>query len=58
MDYKLLIGGKLVTGDLTLDVVNPATEEVFAVAPRASEAQLDEAVAAAKADREAPRRDP
>lgn len=49
MDYKLLIGGKLVTGDLTLDVVNPATEEVFAVAPRASEAQLDEAVAAAKA---------
>jgi acyl-CoA reductase-like NAD-dependent aldehyde dehydrogenase len=36
-------------GDLTMDVVNPATEEVLAKAPRASKAQLDEAVAAAKA---------
>ena len=48
-DFKLLIGGKLVAGDLTMDVVNPATEEVLAKCPRASKAQLDQAVAAAKA---------
>ncbi|MBN9555928.1 MAG: aldehyde dehydrogenase family protein [Alphaproteobacteria bacterium] len=47
--YKLLIGGRMADGDLTMDVVNPATEEVLAKAPRASKAQLDEAVAAAKA---------
>ena len=35
-------------GDLTLDVINPATEELLATAPRASEAQLNQAVAAAK----------
>ncbi|KAB7741189.1 aldehyde dehydrogenase family protein [Parvibaculum sedimenti] len=48
-DFKLLIGGKLVAGDLTMDVVNPATEEVLAKCPRASKAQLNAAVAAAKA---------
>ncbi|HRO15969.1 MAG TPA: aldehyde dehydrogenase family protein [Paracoccus sp. (in: a-proteobacteria)] len=48
-DYKLLIGGQLVDGDLTMDVVNPATEEILASCPRASEAQLDAAVAAARA---------
>ena len=48
-DYKLLIGGKLVAGDQTMDVINPATEEVLAKAPRASLAQLNQAVAAAKA---------
>lgn len=48
-DYKLLIGGKLVDGDQTMDVINPATEEVLAKCPRASEAQLNEAVQAAKA---------
>lgn len=48
-DYRLLIGGALVPGDATMEVVNPATEEVLALAPRASEAQLDAAVAAAKA---------
>jgi acyl-CoA reductase-like NAD-dependent aldehyde dehydrogenase len=48
-DYKLLIGGKLVEGDATLEVVNPATEAVFATCARASKAQLDQAVAAAKA---------
>ncbi|MBN9534051.1 MAG: aldehyde dehydrogenase family protein [Alphaproteobacteria bacterium] len=47
--YKLLIGGRMADGNLTMDVVNPATEEVLAKAPRASKAQLDEAVAAAKA---------
>lgn len=24
-DYKLLIGGNLVDGDMTMDVINPAT---------------------------------
>src|SRR5260370_37228290 len=48
-DYKLLIDGKLVSGAMALNVVNPATEEVVAVAPRADRAQLEQAVAAAKA---------
>ncbi|PWC37690.1 aldehyde dehydrogenase family protein [Azospirillum sp. TSO35-2] len=48
-DYKLLIGGRLVAGDTTMPVVNPATEAVIAACPRGSEAQMDEAVAAAKA---------
>jgi len=47
--YQLLIGGTLVDGDLAMDVLNPATEEVLATAPRASEAQLNDAIAAAKA---------
>ncbi|MGK2742063.1 aldehyde dehydrogenase family protein [Tepidicaulis sp. LMO-SS28] len=49
MTYNLLINGKLVAGDATMDVINPATEDVLAACPRASKAQLDEAVAAAKA---------
>jgi acyl-CoA reductase-like NAD-dependent aldehyde dehydrogenase len=48
-DYKLLIGGKLVAGDTVMDVINPATEKVLAICPRGSEAQLNAAVAAAKA---------
>ncbi|MGA0603999.1 aldehyde dehydrogenase family protein [Caulobacter sp. KR2-114] len=48
-DFKLLIGGALEAGDSTMDVINPATEAVLAQAPRASKAQLDKAVAAAKA---------
>jgi len=48
-EFKLLIGGKLVSGAATLDVINPATEEVFATVPRADRAQLEDAVAAAKA---------
>ena len=47
--FELLIDGKNLAGDLTLDVINPATEEVFASCARASEAQLDQAVAAAQA---------
>lgn len=46
--YKLLIGGQLVDGATSSDVINPATEEPVASCPRASKAQLDEAVAAAK----------
>ncbi|MFC3052088.1 aldehyde dehydrogenase family protein [Kordiimonas pumila] len=47
-DYKLLIGGELIDGDKTLDVINPATEDVFAQVSWASEAQANQAVAAAK----------
>ena len=48
-DYKLLINGELTAGDTTMPVVNPATEEALADCPRASEDQLNQAVAAAKA---------
>jgi len=48
-DFRLLINGKLVEGAGTLDVINPATGRLLAVAPRANRAQLNEAVAAAKA---------
>ena len=47
--YKLLINGEMVDGDLSMDVLNPATEEKLADCPRASEDQLNAAVAAAKA---------
>lgn len=48
-DFRLLINGELVAGDLSMEVINPATEEVIDRCPRASRAQLDAAVAAAKA---------
>jgi acyl-CoA reductase-like NAD-dependent aldehyde dehydrogenase len=48
-NYRLLIDGKLVDGARTTPVVNPATEETIALCPRASEAQLNQATAAAKA---------
>ena len=47
-DYQLFIDGRQVPGDLTLDVINPATEQVLARCARASKAQLDAAVAAAR----------
>src|SRR5262245_51937128 len=47
-DFRLVIGGRLVEGAGTLDVINPATGRVLTTAPRADRAQLDEAVAAAK----------
>ena len=47
--YQMLIGGEMVDGDLSMDVINPATEQVIARCPRASLAQLDAAVAAARA---------
>jgi acyl-CoA reductase-like NAD-dependent aldehyde dehydrogenase len=46
--YKLLIAGKLVDGASNLEVVNPATGKAFAIASRADEAQLNQAVAAAR----------
>jgi acyl-CoA reductase-like NAD-dependent aldehyde dehydrogenase len=47
--YQLLINGALVDGASTMQVLNPATEEVLADCPTASEAQLNEAVEAAQA---------
>lgn len=49
MTYQMLINGRMVDGDLSMEVINPATEAVLATCPRASMAQLEEAVAAAKA---------
>src|SRR5258708_7868629 len=48
-DFRLLINGKLVKGAGALDVINPATGRILTAAPRADRAQLDQAVAAAKA---------
>lgn len=48
-EYRMLINGRLVDGDMHMDVINPATETVFARSPRASPAQLDQAVEAARA---------
>jgi len=48
-EFCLLINGRLVPGDRSSPVLNPATEQAVAQCPRASEAQLNEAVAAAKA---------
>ena len=47
--FRLLIGGRLVPGASTTDVINPATEQPVAACPRASLAQLNDAVAAATA---------
>ena len=47
-DFSLLIDGELVPGDDWLDVINPATAQVFGRCPAAGEAQLDAAVDAAR----------
>ncbi|MGE4431864.1 MAG: aldehyde dehydrogenase family protein [Sphingobium sp.] len=48
-DFKMIIDGDLVDGVSTFDVINPATEASFAQCPKADEALLNRAVAAAKA---------
>ncbi|MGO9931082.1 MAG: aldehyde dehydrogenase family protein [Steroidobacteraceae bacterium] len=48
-NFRLLINGQLVAGASTFDVVNPATEQLIVACPRADAAQLNAAVAAAKA---------
>jgi acyl-CoA reductase-like NAD-dependent aldehyde dehydrogenase len=47
--FKLLINGELVSGASTMDVINPATGKSFIQCPRSDVAQLNAAVAAAKA---------
>lgn len=48
-DYRMTINGRDAVTTATFDVVNPATGETFATAPECTAAQLDEAVAAARA---------
>ena len=43
-NYHMTIDGKPVPGETEIEVVNPATGEVFATAPDCSPAQLDAAV--------------
>ncbi len=47
-DFKMLINGVCESGSQSMDVINPATGQAFASAPRATAADLDRAVAAAK----------
>ena len=48
-EYRMLIGGQLVDTAQHIDVINPATGEVFARVPHATVADADCAIAAAKA---------
>jgi acyl-CoA reductase-like NAD-dependent aldehyde dehydrogenase len=48
-EYHMIINGQRVDSDAHFPVLNPATEAVIAQCPRASGAQLDQAVAAARA---------
>lgn len=48
-DFAMLINGARVGSAASLNVVNPATEQVIASVPDASEADLDAAIAAARA---------
>jgi acyl-CoA reductase-like NAD-dependent aldehyde dehydrogenase len=47
-DFALLIDGELVGAGGSLDVINPASGQVFARCPAAGDAELDRAVAAAR----------
>ena len=47
--YKNLINGEMVGTDDVLDVINPANEEVIGQVPSCGQAELDAAVAAARA---------
>jgi len=47
-EYRMLIDGELVGGATAFDVINPATAEPFARCPKADEALVECAVAAAK----------
>jgi len=48
-EFRLLIDGRLVPGASRMDVINPATGKPLVQCPRADVAQLNDAVAAAKA---------
>jgi acyl-CoA reductase-like NAD-dependent aldehyde dehydrogenase len=49
MEFALLIDGQRIFGEASLEVINPATGQVFARCPAANKQQLDEAVHAARA---------
>ena len=46
--FPMLINGELVQGNRSLNVINPATEEVFQQITCADESQFEQAIAAAK----------
>ncbi|MFN3510751.1 MAG: aldehyde dehydrogenase family protein, partial [Tsuneonella troitsensis] len=46
--YPCLIDGELVTTDATLEVLNPANEQVVGLVPACGPDELDRAVAAAR----------
>ena len=48
-DFNMTINGRVVPGSASFDVLNPADETIVAQAPDCSAAQLDDAVAAARA---------
>ncbi len=48
-DFKLWIDGNAVDGASEMDVINPATEEVFATIAKSDKAQVDAAIDSAKA---------
>lgn len=48
-EYKMLIGGALVAGTQSMEVINPATGAGFTKVPRGTLADADAAIAAAKA---------
>ena len=47
-DFALLIDGELLDSEQSLEVINPATEEIFATCPAASHDHLQRAVAGAR----------
>ncbi|MDE0371045.1 MAG: aldehyde dehydrogenase family protein, partial [Rhodospirillales bacterium] len=47
-DFSLTIDGQRVAGDEIMEVIDPATEEVFAIAPAAGRGHLEQAVASAR----------
>ena len=47
-EFALLVNGALIYKQEQLEVINPATEQVFASAPRANEDDLNQAVVAAR----------
>ncbi|CAN7311012.1 aldehyde dehydrogenase family protein [Phenylobacterium sp. LjRoot225] len=57
-DYRMTIGGELVSAAETIEVINPATGAAFATAPRAAREDLDRAVAAAALAQKSWRRTP
>ena len=47
-DFALTIDGRFVAGDEIMEVIDPATEEVFAISPAAGREHLEQAIAAAR----------
>jgi acyl-CoA reductase-like NAD-dependent aldehyde dehydrogenase len=47
-DYRMLIGGELVAGTQSMDVINPALGEVFASCPRATREDMEAAISSAQ----------